>query len=208
MSTSSSSTDPAPTSQFSSIFQSAGGPPLILVCIAGGLLIGAFVGMFIMKRLRPSVVVNRVSVAGRAQPQLGEKPKLFDVHIVASPGEGGGGEHPWSYAAPFAAVYLPSDDDKVATPPLSSSPSPSALSRIMARLNRHTRSNKGHISTPLQTPQLRSVQLAFTVIMPDPAYPASKNVSHDSHEDDDHEPPMLDCCIGTTILPYRPGPLS
>ncbi|KAI9069086.1 hypothetical protein FKP32DRAFT_1587148 [Trametes sanguinea] len=162
-----------------------------------------------MRRLRPSVVVHRVSVAGRAQPQLGEKPKLFDVHILASPGEGGGGEHPWGYAAPFAAACLPSDDDKSATPPLSSSSAPpSALSRIMARLNRHTRSTKGHITTPLQTPQLRSVQLAFTVIMPGRTYPASKNVSHNVHEDDDHETPMPDCCIGTTILPYRPGPLS
>ncbi|CDO71103.1 hypothetical protein BN946_scf184844.g107 [Trametes cinnabarina] len=198
-------TVPTPTSQFSSIFQSAGGPPLILVCIAGGLLIGAFVGMFIMKRLRPSVVVNRVNVSGRAQPQLGEKPTLFDV-LIAAP-EQGSGKHLRDRNAPFAAVYLPSDDDKAAAPSPSSTLSPSALSRVMASLRRHTGFHKGHIPAPPQTPQPRKVQLAFAVAMPDPAFPASKGTTHDVHEDQYHEHPMPDCCIGTTILPYRPGPV-
>lgn len=74
---------PVPT--FTSIFQSPGGPPLILVCIAAGLLIGAFLGILLMRRMRPTVAVQGVhGLRGFPDPQktLGEKPKLLDVHIV------------------------------------------------------------------------------------------------------------------------------
>lgn len=72
------------TSNGSSLFQSAGGPPLILVCIAGGLLFGAFVGMLLMKRLRPVVVVQRVNAPGDAEVPLREKPQLYDIHLVSA----------------------------------------------------------------------------------------------------------------------------
>ena len=76
---------PSPTNGFSSIFQSPGGPPLILVCIAAGLLLGAFIGVLLMRRMRPPPVGQRgigaaAFLAGANQP-LGEKPKLLDIHL-------------------------------------------------------------------------------------------------------------------------------
>ncbi|KAI8972881.1 hypothetical protein BD414DRAFT_499684 [Trametes punicea] len=202
-----------PNSGFNSIFQSAGGPPLILVCIAAGLLFGAFIGMLIMKRFRPSVIVQRVNRAsGDDQGQLGEKPKLFDVHLRPIPEDGGGGGDSWAYTSPFAAVYLPSASDRDDDPGPATQPArtPSPLSRLMARLRSHARSDKGNSTpSPPRTPELRRVQLAFAVSMPDPAHSGSpKGMRGDNaHEDDCHDQPVPDCCIGTTILPYRPGPV-
>ncbi|KAI0363680.1 hypothetical protein BV20DRAFT_1057852 [Pilatotrama ljubarskyi] len=210
MSTSTDSTPTSPTSGFQSIFQSAGGPPLILVCIAAGLLFGAFVGMFLMKRLRPGVVVQRVNGPGGAGAEvpLGEKPKLYDIYLQPASEESGAEHHPWANVYPFAAVYLPlSGNDAPPTPPSAAPSAPSLLSRVIARLPlRHhdssrTRAGKGQApSTP--APQLRGVQLAVTVSMPNPALhaPKSVDVTNDDHEDD----PMPDCCIGTTIRLYRP----
>ncbi|KAI0331735.1 hypothetical protein GY45DRAFT_1214359, partial [Cubamyces sp. BRFM 1775] len=190
----------------SSLFQSAGGPPLILVCIAGGLLFGAFVGMLIMKRVRPVVVVQRVTLPGDTEVPLGEKPQLYDVHL-ASTLEEGGELPPWAHFSPFAATYLPPDDEPQSAP--SSSPrrfSPAALSRIMARLHRHSRSSKGHTAAPPSVPGLRNVQLVFAVSMPNPALSMPKSAHHDVDDDDCHEL-MPDCCIGTTIHAYHPEPV-
>ncbi|KAH9852375.1 hypothetical protein C2E23DRAFT_885868 [Lenzites betulinus] len=139
-----SSPPPPPTSGFSSIFQSAGGPPLILVCIAAGLLLGSFVGMFLIKRLRPAVVVHRVNGAALSgEMRLGEKPKLYDVYLGPSAVAGGqDSEHPWAHTS-----------------------------------------------------------LAVAVSMPNPSLNAPKTV--DITDDDCHDDPMPDCCIGTTILPYQ-----
>ncbi|OBZ67733.1 hypothetical protein A0H81_12201 [Grifola frondosa] len=65
------------------VFESAGGPPLILVCIAVGLLVGVFAGVIIMRRIRPHPVVARRTPDGffRASEQrFGEKPLLCDLH--------------------------------------------------------------------------------------------------------------------------------
>ena len=88
---------PSQPTGFSSIFQSPGGPPLILVCIAAGLLLGAFTGVLLMRRMRPALV-GRAPGAGagvggagrRAGALLGEKPRLLDVHIL--PREEGNGK--------------------------------------------------------------------------------------------------------------------
>ena len=92
--TSSSSTGtPGPTQNpgFSSIFQSPGGPPLILVCIAAGLLLGAFIGVLLMRRMRPHVVVRGMNAADFLRglnPEHGEKPKLLDIHLLPPRQEG------------------------------------------------------------------------------------------------------------------------
>ncbi|KAI0821895.1 hypothetical protein BC628DRAFT_785881 [Trametes gibbosa] len=199
----SSSPPPAPTSSFNSIFQSAGGPPLILVCIAAGLLLGSFIGMFLVKRLRPAVVVQRVNGAALdGDMRLGEKPKLYDVYLGPSAAElGQDSEHPWAHSSPFAAVYLPLSDDKAVAPP-APVPTPTALSRVTVRFHRNVRPGKGHVSAPLMPP-LRSVQLAVAVSMPNPTLNTPKTVDITDDDDDCHEDPMPDCCIGTTILPYK-----
>ncbi|KAJ8481178.1 hypothetical protein ONZ51_g6169 [Trametes cubensis] len=192
------------TNAGSSLFQSAGGPPLILVCIAGGLLFGAFVGMLLMKRLRPVVVVQRVNAfPGDAEVPLGEKPQLYDIHLVSALEEGGE-LPPWAHFSPFAATYLPSDDESK-TAPSARRFSPAALSRIMARLHRHSRSSKGHNAPPPGVLGLRNVQLVFAVSMPNPALSMPKSAHHDMDDDDCHEL-MPDCCIGTTVHPYHPEP--
>ena len=97
--TSSSSTGtPGPTQNpgFSSIFQSPGGPPLILVCIAAGLLLGAFLGILLMRRVRPPVAVQRAhglrgAAGADAQKKLGEKPTLLDVRVLPGSEKGVGG---------------------------------------------------------------------------------------------------------------------
>ena len=68
---------------FNSIFQSPGGPPLILVCIAAGLLLGAFTGVLVMRRVRPghALLVHRgADGALRLGPErgagVGEKPAI------------------------------------------------------------------------------------------------------------------------------------
>ncbi|EIW54842.1 uncharacterized protein TRAVEDRAFT_66365 [Trametes versicolor FP-101664 SS1] len=192
------STSSAPASGFSSLFQSAGGPPLILVCIAAGLLFGAFVGMFLMKRLRPTVVLQRAGGAGLGgEAKLGEKPRLYDIYVA--PLGDGSEENPWAHISPFAALYLPSSDADVKTPQ-PPPPSPSALSRVTARLHWSARPSKGHVPPP-PAPELRSLQLAVTVSMPNPALHAPKDV--DITDDYAHDDPMPDCCIGTAVLPYR-----
>ncbi|KAI0667295.1 hypothetical protein C8Q78DRAFT_400603 [Trametes maxima] len=199
-STTSSTPSATASSGFHSIFQSAGGPPLILVVIAAGLLFGAFVAMFLLKRLRPVVVVQRVPGAGLAgETALGEKPRLFDIHLV--PPEEGGAVAPWAYLSPFGAVYLQSPDTSISAPPASSRSS-NPLTRIVTRLRRDPKSGKGH-NIPSNDPEIRPVQLVFTVSMPNPhpTHPFQKNV--DINEDDCDESPMPDCCIGTTVLPYR-----
>ena len=84
-----------PGGGFTSIFQSPGGPPLILVCIAAGLLLGAFTGVLVMRRVRPghALLVHRgADGALRLGPErgagVGEKPRLVDVHLVGEEGEG------------------------------------------------------------------------------------------------------------------------
>ncbi|KAI0628567.1 hypothetical protein C8Q77DRAFT_1076632 [Trametes polyzona] len=202
---STSASDPAatsPTTGFNSIFQSAGGPPLILVCIAAGLLLGAFVGMVLMKRLRPVPVVQRVNgVPIGMEVKLWEKPQLYDVHIEPPLSREGGG-HPWAHISPFAAVYLPHADSGAIAPP-SPHHRPNALARLAARLHRSQRPGKGHVPSPPPSPELREVQLAVAVTMPNPALHAPKSV--DVADDDCHEDPMPDCCIGTAVLPYRPA---
>ncbi|KAH9888063.1 hypothetical protein C8Q73DRAFT_655973 [Cubamyces lactineus] len=190
------------TSNGSSLFQSAGGPPLILVCIAGGLLFGAFVGMLLMKRLRPVVVVQRVNAPGDAEVPLREKPQLYDIHLVSALEEGRE-LPPWAHFSPFAATYLPTEDEPQ-TAPSTRRFSPAALSRIMARLHRHSRSSKGHTASPPSAPGLRDVQLVFAISMPNPALSMPKSAHHD--DDDDYHELMPDCCIGTTIYPYLSEP--
>ena len=86
---------PSPTSGgFSSIFQSPGGPPLILVFIAAGLLLGAFIGVLLMRRVRPSAPGQRgvgaaAFLAGFNNPPLGEKPRLLNIHLLPAPIEDG-----------------------------------------------------------------------------------------------------------------------
>ncbi|KAI0641316.1 hypothetical protein C8Q79DRAFT_919677 [Trametes meyenii] len=199
-STTSSTPSATAASGFQSIFQSAGGPPLILVVIAAGLLFGAFVAMFLLKRLRPVVVVQRVPGVGLGgEVALGEKPRLFDIHLV--PPGGVGAVDPWARLSPFGAVYLPSPDTNTSAPPTSSRSS-NTFTRVMTRLRRDPKSGKGH-NVPPSDPGIRPVQLVFTVSMPNPTprHTLQKNV--DINEDDCDESPMPDCCIGTTVLPYR-----
>ncbi|TFK92521.1 hypothetical protein K466DRAFT_595185 [Polyporus arcularius HHB13444] len=172
---------PAPT--FNSIFQSPGGPPLILVCIAAGLLLGAFLGILLMRRMRPTVAVQGTpGLRGFPDPQktLGEKPKLLDVHIVpradsaymTSTGAGG-----WGGVSPFAALYLPSPETS-ATPGPSPIPSRTEIwrRRVLAlvpdSLRPSRRSHDPHAShksaAGTGTPSVRAVQLAVTVSMPSP----------------------------------------
>ncbi|KAI0353969.1 hypothetical protein OH77DRAFT_567302 [Trametes cingulata] len=216
---------PPPPSGFQSIFQSAGGPPLILVCIAAGLLLGAFAGMFLMKRLRPGVVVVQrvhggLGGAGAAEVKLGEKPKLYDIHVEPASVVGESRDEagqPWANIYPFAAVYLPPSPSEVTPPPPTPSTPPSTLSRLLARLPlRHlhhrsasTRPGKGHAppsptSTSPPTPPLRAVQLAFAVSMPNPALHAPKSADDDREDDAEDDDTMPDCCIGTTVRMYRP----
>ncbi|KAI0773808.1 hypothetical protein C8Q74DRAFT_784229 [Fomes fomentarius] len=85
---------PSPNPGFGSIFQSPGGPPLILVCIAAGLLLGAFIGVLLMRRMRPPVVVQRMGAGrGRGAVKLGEKPKLLDIHLGQRTDVGSSGSH-------------------------------------------------------------------------------------------------------------------
>ena len=85
-----------PGGGFTSIFQSPGGPPLILVCIAAGLLLGAFLGILLMRRVRPPVAVQRAhglrgAAGADAQKKLGEKPTLLDVRVLPGSEKGVGG---------------------------------------------------------------------------------------------------------------------
>ncbi|RDX51773.1 hypothetical protein OH76DRAFT_1417129 [Lentinus brumalis] len=178
---------PAPT--FNSIFQSPGGPPLILVCIAAGLLLGAFLGILLMRRMRPTVAVQGTpGLRGFPDPQktLGEKPRLLDVHIVPRSdsanmvwtGAGAGGERgPWGGVLPFAALYLPSPETSATAAPF---PSPArteiwrrqVLALIPGRLRPSRRSHDPHAShksaAGTGTSSVRAVQLAVTVSMPSP----------------------------------------
>ncbi|KAI1794291.1 hypothetical protein LXA43DRAFT_1091823 [Ganoderma leucocontextum] len=189
---------PSPTNGFSSIFQSPGGPPLILVCIAAGLLLGAFIGVLLMRRMRPPVVAHRgigaaAFLRGLNLP-LGEKPALLDIHLLPTLASGsdeevehGTGKQKlaeqgaWGHVSPFAAVYLPSDrplSQSAQSPSASAtaSRSRSLLSRLMARMpwaDPRLRSGSYELS-PLTSPQLeaRKVQLAVTVSMPSPQHPS------------------------------------
>ncbi|KAH9916998.1 uncharacterized protein BXZ73DRAFT_92435 [Epithele typhae] len=67
---------------FTSILQSPAGPPLILVCIAGGLFLGAFCGTVIMRRFRPDLIIHRVANDSKRGPGFGDKPKLLDMHLL------------------------------------------------------------------------------------------------------------------------------
>ncbi|KAI0718715.1 hypothetical protein C8T65DRAFT_693596 [Cerioporus squamosus] len=184
-----SSTTPTPVPSFNSIFQSPGGPPLILVCIAAGLLLGAFLGILLMRRIRPTIAVQRMhGINGFPDPQkkLGEKPKLLDVHIVprSDPGgvAGAGGEPGrWQGLFPFAALHLQSPDASAASgaPPSSASPGRNEiwrrrlLARIPAQLRPFSRrTHDPHAPAKTQvgdgTPSLREVQLAVMVSMPSP----------------------------------------
>ncbi|PIL23148.1 hypothetical protein GSI_14457 [Ganoderma sinense ZZ0214-1] len=193
---------PSPTSGFSSIFQSPGGPPLILVCIAAGLLLGAFIGVLLMRRMRPPPIAQRgigaaAFFAGANQP-LGEKPKLVDIHLLPPPatgvdgtgsaGHGTGkeklGEHgAWGTVSPFAAQYLhpaPSADRPRSLFPSAQSPFASRnrtpLARLAARMpwaDPRWRAGAHELSPPAGAqPEARAVQLAVTVSMPSPRHPS------------------------------------
>ncbi|RPD54939.1 hypothetical protein L226DRAFT_83112 [Lentinus tigrinus ALCF2SS1-7] len=269
MSTSSSTTtttSPTSVPSFNSIFQSPGGPPLILVCIAAGLLLGAFLGILLMRRVRPTVAVQRVNGRGFPDPKkLGEKPKLLDIYLAPRSGTDAGAGR-WENLFPFAGLYLPSSNPPT---PETSSPPPSrtelwrrrVLARVPTRLRPSARrshdphpSPKGQASSDA-VPPVRQLLLAITVSMPSPrpapsvhaAEPtvaekgplsASVQVStsalDDSNDpphdplndtppsnlnnpkakakvmtnDNDHEGPVPDCCIGTLVVSYRPPSLA
>ncbi|KAI0761288.1 hypothetical protein BD413DRAFT_445399, partial [Trametes elegans] len=201
------------SSGFSSIFQSAGGPPLILVCIAAGLLLGAFVGMVAMRRFRPVVVVHRAPGGGRPGPgpELGEKPALFDIHLQSDPhdvlggsGEWGAGADKWARISPFAAVYLPpSEPDPSTATADDTPPRPSPTARLLALVRSHLRRAPAEAEAlPLRptAPEPRAVQLAVAVCMPAP--PRLRDACGA-----DEDQPVPDCCIGTAVSVYRPEPV-
>ncbi|TBU38641.1 hypothetical protein BD309DRAFT_507107 [Dichomitus squalens] len=181
---------------FSSIFQSPGGPPLILVCIAAGLLLGAFIGVLLMRRMRPRVVVQRMNGADFLRglnPNFGEKPTLLDIHLLPASEEGtsygdgkgkvGGERGAWGHVSPFAARYLSSSDGqpKSSTAPPSSPPSftrgEGVLSRIITQFywanpRWRPRPHEHSPTSPNPHPDARRVQLAVTISMPSPQRPA------------------------------------
>ncbi|KAI0754221.1 hypothetical protein C8Q80DRAFT_354435 [Daedaleopsis nitida] len=251
--------DQGPPSGFNSIFQTPGGPPLILVCIAAGLLLGAFIGVLLMRRMRPGVVVQRVH-GGRvpgSQFKLGERPTLLDIHIMPRSevgmgrglygdglrnGTGGTGPETaeWARVSPFAAMYIPSSEPTKPLPPSRpAAPSSSLRSHVhrvqqaLAHL-RHSApraAHDPHAPSTSSSTDLRQVQLAVAVTMPNPKQPqyarpspagtsssgkASSNPNtHDLHahnNNDNHahssgdDDEMPDCCIGTVVVQYHPPP--
>ncbi|KAM5543493.1 hypothetical protein V8D89_002744 [Ganoderma adspersum] len=189
---------PSPSNGFSSIFQSPGGPPLILVCIAAGLLLGAFIGVLLMRRMRPPPLGHRgigaTAFLTNANQPLGEKPKLLDIHLSPTYAAGidEGVEHgtgkeklgeqgAWGAVSPFAAVYLASDRPLSAQSP--SAPATrsrdrnrSPLGRLAARMpwaDPRWRAGSHELSSLANAQsEARPVQLAVTVSMPSPRHPS------------------------------------
>ena len=76
-----------------SIFDGSGGPALIIVFVAVGLLIGAFTALIIVRRAPPAGVVG-ANLNGwylNTEPPLGEKPKLYAVHLDVDDDAAAGG---------------------------------------------------------------------------------------------------------------------
>lgn len=79
------------TGSSGSIFSTSGGPPLILVFLAAGLLVGALVALIILRRFYPdrrlrgrlAQIAEEDERRRKKRRELGEKPVLWDVYVAS-----------------------------------------------------------------------------------------------------------------------------
>ncbi|CCM00642.1 uncharacterized protein FIBRA_02679 [Fibroporia radiculosa] len=102
------------------VLNSANGPPLILVFVASGLLVGVVLSILVLKRIYPTMNFTTRTPRRRREVRLGEKPRIWDVHVspysrsVGTEGLGPGG---WHALMPLAASFVTEQTDVKPPPP-------------------------------------------------------------------------------------------
>ncbi|KAI0728459.1 hypothetical protein C8Q72DRAFT_369981 [Fomitopsis betulina] len=98
-----------------SVLRTSKGPPLILVFLASGLLVGAVLTILLLRHVYPNRFASQTPpVRARKQTRpFGERPKLWDVYCY-SDAESGGGR--WALVLPLAAAFPPEPEGLVTEP--------------------------------------------------------------------------------------------
>lgn len=75
-----------------SVLSTSKGPPLILVFLASGLLVGAVLTILLLRHVYPNRFASRTPPVRARKPNRppGERPKLWDVYCYSDAESGGG----------------------------------------------------------------------------------------------------------------------
>lgn len=207
--TSAQPTSSAPLSEGSTgtpanIFSTTGGPPLILVFLAAGLLIGALVALLVLRRVYPQGgrrgVVARVATNRRRRRRIGEKPVLWDFYLQEDDEEGLSekGFTKWTQVLPISAKFIPNETSRHNASPTSPrlpSSRPSFVQKYFRRSDLSTsKTQEPPFSDSSEQLIDGKLEVAVTIAMPRPP-PLPSSSTHGEAE--------LDYCLGLVHVPWK-----
>ncbi|EPT02127.1 hypothetical protein FOMPIDRAFT_1048140 [Fomitopsis schrenkii] len=158
-----------------SVLSTSKGPPLILVFLASGLLVGAVLTILLLRHVYPNRFASRTPPVRARKPNRppGERPKLWDVYCY-SDAESGGGR--WASVLPLAAAFPPEPEEPVTEPAPATPayrPHPWPWVDGLLRTFRHRRHAPAHAdveqasaATDGDRPSMAPLQIAVIVAMP------------------------------------------
>ncbi|KZT70046.1 hypothetical protein DAEQUDRAFT_726044 [Daedalea quercina L-15889] len=159
-----------------SVLHSSNAPPLILVFLASGLLVGAVLSILVLRHMYPNRFAGRTTPLRQRKMRqpIGERPTLWDVYGCNE----GIADTRWRSMQPLAAAFLADPEDSAVeqTPPSSSPlthrPHPWPWVDWLLQTFRRDRQQSAH-DDPEQTsagkeepPSLGRLQIAVIIAMP------------------------------------------
>ncbi|KAH9836245.1 uncharacterized protein C8Q71DRAFT_72829 [Rhodofomes roseus] len=209
----------SPITGNSSVLHSSNGPPLILVFLASGLLVGAVLSILVLRHIYPSRFGSRTdAVRVRKPPRpLGERPKLWDVYVCDG---ARGADVQWESLLPLAAAFLPDPlNEQVDVLPSPSLPAHRPhpwswvewLHRRLRHRPRESTADDLEQTLPLEgeRPAPERLQIAVTIAMPSRSSPVRGSWTYLEKEKEgetslsDLEEDR-DLCIGLVEVPDVP----
>ncbi|KAK7685592.1 hypothetical protein QCA50_011459 [Cerrena zonata] len=195
------------TGTSSNIFSTSGGPPLILVFLAAGLLVGALAALIILRKFYPdrrlrgrlAQIAREDERRQKKRQELGEKPVLWDVYVASDTLDpeqlSEKSINRWDRMLPITGKFIADGkyDEESLPSPL---PPPSSRPAFLKRFMNKVRPSNQQETLPLDDLKRSvdgSLQIAVAVVMP---HPPSLPLSSDGE-------PELDYCLGLVDLPWK-----